>query len=113
MKMKPKKLKPKKMKPKKLKTNKRAKVGMRKKIDINSVKWKVMVPITMLGAMLLICSILCIGQLRGMLRSSQTISDRYAQNITKLGEIAEDFQSLHRVIYEHCLTSDSASLENL
>ena len=47
--MKPKKLKPKKMKPKKLKTNKRAKVGMRKKIDINSVKWKVMVPITMLG----------------------------------------------------------------
>ena len=39
MKMKPKKLKPKKMKPKKLKTNKRAKAGMRKKIDINSVKW--------------------------------------------------------------------------
>ena len=113
MKMKPKKMRPKKMKPKKLKTNKRAKAGMRKKIDINSVKWKVMVPTTMLGAMLLICGILCIGQLRGMLRSSQTISDRYAQNTTKLGEIAEDFQSLHRVIYEHCLTSDSASLENL
>lgn len=89
--MKPKKLKPKKMKPKKLKTNKRAKVGMRKKIDINSVKWKVMVPITMLGAMLLICSILCIGQLRGMLRSSQTISDRYAQNITKLGRDRRGF----------------------
>ena len=113
MKMKPKKMRPKKLKPKKLKTNKRAKAGMRKKIDINSVKWKVMVPTTMLGAMLLICGILCIGQLRGMLRSSQTISDRYAQNTTKLGEIAEDFQSLHRVIYEHCLTSDSASLENL
>ncbi len=113
MKMKPKKMRPKKMKPKKLKTNKRAKAGMRKKIDMNSVKWKVMVPTTMLGAMLLICGILCIGQLRGMLRSSQTISDRYAQNTTKLGEIAEDFQSLHRVIYEHCLTSDSASLENL
>lgn len=113
MKMKPKKMRPKKMKPKKLKTNKPAKAGMRKKIDINSVKWKVMVPTTMLGAMLLICGILCIGQLRGMLRSSQTISDRYAQNTTKLGEIAEDFQSLHRVIYEHCLTSDSASLENL
>ena len=42
MKMKPKKMRPKKMKPKKLKTNKRAKAGMRKKIDINSVKWKVM-----------------------------------------------------------------------
>ena len=52
------------------------------KIDKNSVKWKVMLPITMLGAMLFLCSILCIGQLKGMLRASQMISDRYAQNIS-------------------------------
>lgn len=83
------------------------------KIDKNSVKWKVMLPITMLGAMLLLCGILCIGQLKGMLRASQMISERYAQNISKLGEIAEDFQSLHRVVYAHCLAEDKASKEEL
>ena len=83
------------------------------KIDKNSVKWKVMLPITMLGAMLLLCGILCLGQLKGMLRASQMISDRYAQNISKLGEIAEDFQSLHRVVYAHCLAEDKASMEEL
>ena len=69
------------------------------KIDKNSVKWKVMLPITMLGVMLFLCSILCIGQLKGMLRASQMISERYAQNISKLGEISENFHSLHRVVY--------------
>ena len=83
------------------------------KIDKNSVKWKVMLPITMLGIMLFLCSILCIGQLKGMLRASQMISDRYAQNISKLGEIAENFQSLHRVVYAHCLAEDKASTEEL
>ena len=83
------------------------------KIDKNSVKWKVMLPITMLGIMLFLCSILCIGQLKGMLRASQMISDRYAQNISKLGEIAENFQSLHRVVYAHCLAEDKASKEEL
>ena len=83
------------------------------KIDKNSVKWKVMLPITMLGVMLFLCSILCIGQLKGMLRASQMISDRYAQNISKLGEIAENFQSLHRVVYAHCLAEEKASTEEL
>ena len=89
------KMKPKKMKRKKLKTNKRAKAGMRKKMDINSVKWKVMVPITMLGVMLLICSILCIGQLRGMLRSSQTIYPNQIASFVLLINLSQSSAIMH------------------
>ncbi|MCI7061712.1 MAG: methyl-accepting chemotaxis protein [Lachnospiraceae bacterium] len=103
-------------KKKKEKSSERTPVRKRKqmkKIDLRSIPVKVILPVSVLGIMLLLCSIMSISQLRGMLRASQTISDRYAQNISKLGEIAEDFQSLHRVIYEHCLTEDKAGREDL
>lgn len=78
-----------------------------------SMKVKVMLPISVLAVLLLVSALINIGNLRAMLRAGQEVSERYAESISKLGEIAKDFQSLHRVIYEHCLSDDKEVMEKL
>lgn len=78
-----------------------------------SIKFKIMFPITILAVLLLVSGIVSIVNLRGMLSAGQEISGNYAQSISKLGTIAEDFQALHRVIYAHCLSEDSAAKQEL
>lgn len=78
-----------------------------------SIKVKVMLPISALAVLLLISGLVNIRNLGAMRDVGQEVSEYYAESISTLGEIAKDFQSLHRVIYEHCLSEDKEEMERL
>lgn len=78
-----------------------------------SMKVKVMLPISTLAVLLLVSALVNIRNLGAMRDVGQEVSEHYAESISLLGAIARDFQSLHRVVYEHCLSDDKEEMERL
>jgi methyl-accepting chemotaxis protein len=95
-----------------LKKRRKERDGAGKVADMG-VKSKILFPIILLATLLLVSGVVSVCSLRGMLQAGRKISDDYARSISEMGDIAEDFQSLHRVIYAHCLGKDKESKENL
>lgn len=92
---------------------KRDKFGESGKIADMGVKSKILLPIIILAVLLVIGGVVSVASVERMRRAGTKISDDYAKSISEMGDIAEDFQSLHRVIYAHCLGKDSDTKEKL
>ena len=84
-----------------------------KKMKVKSVNVKIILPTSILAVLLLISGIISIRNVNSMMKGSKEISDNYAMSLSYLGEVSEHFQSLHGIIYAHCLAGDSASKESL
>jgi methyl-accepting chemotaxis protein len=105
--------KEKKKKPAMTKKNHHREGRKESKLGNVGIKEKILFPIIILTLLLLISGVVSAVSLRRMLNAGTEISDNYAKSISEMGEIAEDFQSLHRVVYAHCLGKDSETKEKL
>lgn len=78
-----------------------------------SIQIKIFFPIFLLSALLLIMGIFSIINIRGLMRDSEEISGNYAESISLLGEIGEDFQSINRIVYAHCIADTNDKMGKL
>ncbi len=78
-----------------------------------SVKIKVMVPIFLLIALVVVsCMVSQIGT-TNMMDASEAISGDYVVSIEQLGEVSEAFADLQRIAYAHCVAPDDATMKAL
>ena len=61
-----------------------------------SIKIKIMLPVAIIVALLVLSSVTTIRIANNMLSVSQEISDNYSASLVKLGEISENFEKLNR-----------------
>ncbi len=71
------------------------------------IKIKALLPITILSVILIVAMVVTMGSMDNMLAASEEISQNYAASIEELGTISENFESLHRVIFAHCIATTS------
>ncbi len=78
-----------------------------------SIKIKIMLPVAIIVALLVLSSVTTIRIANNMLSVSQEISDNYSASLVKLGEISENFEKLNSIIYKHCIATDDDVKANL
>lgn len=74
-----------------------------------SIRLKVLLPIFLITAMLIVSLAVSIINLNRVTAAGREISDNYAQSMKTLGDISADFESLNRIIFAHCLAKDVAT----
>lgn len=77
------------------------------------IRVKVLIPIILLAAMVVFANIVNLDNLESMMKQSNEITGNYAKNMSLIGDISKDFESMHRVIYAHCLTEDYSRKSSL
>ncbi|MBE5875634.1 MAG: methyl-accepting chemotaxis protein [Lachnospiraceae bacterium] len=77
------------------------------------IKIKALLPMTVLSVILIVAMVVTMGGMDNMLKASEEISQNYAMSIEELGAISESFESLHRVIFAHCIATTSDQQRNL
>ena len=78
-----------------------------------NMRAKMLTPVGMLALLLLLSCYNSFRNVNSMMDAGREISSNYAQKIYLLGVIAEDFQSLQRILYSHCLADSASSKESL
>lgn len=78
-----------------------------------SVKFKIMLPVTLLSILLIVSSLTSIKIATNMLSVGQDISENYSTSLVQLGEISENFQKLNGIIYKHCIATDDDAKKQL
>lgn len=79
-----------------------------------SVKLKIMGPVVLLAAFLILTGFTSVYRMRSMQDVSEEISQNYATSISQLGDINADFETLQKLAFEHIVAEDdetSAKLE--
>lgn len=77
------------------------------------IKIKALLPVTLLSVILITAMVVSMNGMDNMLEASEEISQNYAASIEELGAISESFESLHRVIFAHCIATTSDQQRNL
>lgn len=77
-----------------------------KNIKNVSIKFKIMLPVAVIIALLVLSSVTTIRIANNMLSVGQEITDNYSASLVKLGEISENFEKLNGIIYKHCIATD-------
>ncbi|MBQ7944939.1 MAG: methyl-accepting chemotaxis protein [Lachnospiraceae bacterium] len=77
------------------------------------IKIKALLPVTILSVILITAMVVSMNGMDNMLEASEEISQNYAASIEELGAISESFESLHRVIFAHCIATTSDQQRNL
>ena len=83
------------------------------KLKSLSIKIKIMLPVAIIVALLVLSSVTTIRIANNMLSVSQEISDNYSASLVKLGKISENFEKLNSIIYKHCIATDDDVKANL
>lgn len=78
-----------------------------------SVRMKILVPLFLLSALLIFSCIFSLNNVQSLMHDSEEISGKYATSIRQLGEISEEFASIHRIIYAHCVAQEATTRTSL
>lgn len=74
-----------------------------------NVRSKIIIPVSVLGIIILILGFVSIYNMGNVMKASRELSSQYANNISKLGRISSDFESIQKTIYAH-IASDNAGM---
>ncbi len=77
------------------------------------IKIKALLPTTILSVILIVAMVVTTSSMDNMLAASEEISQNYAVSIEEIGAISENFESLHRVIFAHCIATTSEQQRRL
>lgn len=78
-----------------------------------SIRFKVLVPIGLITTLLVVMGVFSMIGFSGMMTESKKITGDYSAGIATISDLNRDFQSIHRVIFEHCLASNNATRDDL
>ena len=78
-----------------------------------SVRLKMLIPIAVLVILLVGTNVASLILISDLMHKSEELANDYAHSVYLLGEINEDFQCLHRIAYEVCVSDDSAYTDSV
>jgi len=78
-----------------------------------SIKTIILGPVFVLGIVSVIASILAISNIRKVNRNASEIADQYMTGISKLGDIQEGIQEIHKQALSHIVSTDLRSMIGL
>lgn len=76
-----------------------------------SIKFKILIPVVILGCFLFVLGFMSIYSAKNIMTSGEEISGNYSQKIEQLGDITSSYQTLRRVAFAHIVALDDASLQ--
>lgn len=76
-----------------------------------SIRFKILIPVALLGCLLVFLSITSINSAGQIMKASKAISGNYAAQIEHLGDISTYYQTLRRVAFAHIVAKDDKSLQ--
>ena len=74
-----------------------------------SVTIKILLPVALLSALLIVTCISSVKRMEAMQEVSNEISQNYAMSISQLGDIGIEFEALQRIAYAHCVADGEES----
>ena len=77
----------------------------------SSIKTKILIPIIALSLVILASGLLNVISMNHMQEGSTILSDKSLPTLTALDTAIADFSDLQRIIYAHCLSENSAQME--
>ena len=83
----------------------------KKREKSSSIKTKILIPITALTLVILASGLLNVISMNRMQEGSTLLSDKSLPTLTALDTAIADFSDLQRLIYAHCLSEDTAVME--
>lgn len=87
--------------------------GRLKFIKNLSVRLKIMLPIGLLAALLVISNAANVFSLGRMMSASSEISDYYNEDISNLERVYADFEAMQRLVFAHCVATDEETMTTL
>jgi methyl-accepting chemotaxis protein len=78
-----------------------------------SIKVKVFLPIIVLSILLCLACGVSVRNVNSMMASSTRISENYSANTIKILQISQNYKSIQRIIYAHCLAGSNGSMQTL
>ena len=78
-----------------------------------SIKFKIMLPVALIVALLVISNLTSFKIANNMLNVGKDISDNYSANLVQLGDISQKFEKLNGIIYKHCIATDGDAKDEL
>lgn len=79
----------------------------------SSIRWSLYIPMVLMGAMLLLSSIIAIGNLRSVNNEAREISDVYLEGISQLSDIKGIMKDMHTLALSHIVATDSDTMISL
>lgn len=76
-----------------------------------SIRFKILVPVTLLGMLLIILALVSMNSAGQILDASKEISGNYSVKIEYLGDITGYYQTLRRVAFAHIVAKDNPDLQ--
>lgn len=77
------------------------------------IRVKIFLPILLLALLVLTVVLFSFLNIRNLMGDSEKISENYSASISQLGEISEDFESINRIIYAHCIATSNDQMAKL
>lgn len=78
-----------------------------------SIRYKILLPVTLLGCLMLVLGIMSLQSAKQIMTASEEISGKYAVSIEQLDDIAIAYQTLRRVAFAHIVENDPNSKQTL
>ena len=78
-----------------------------------SVKIKLLVPALLMVLCMIVMAVTNYFSFNSVMDASRKISSEYAESISILGDMSANFESLQRVIFAHCISTQGSTKRNL
>ncbi len=78
-----------------------------------SIRYKILIPVTLLGCLLVFLSVVSIQSASQIMDASEEVSENYAMKIEQLGDVSTSYQTLRRVAFAHIVAKTDEQRKSL
>lgn len=76
-----------------------------------SIRYKILIPVAVLGCLLFVLGFMSIQSARNIMTASEELSGNYSKKIEQLGDITSSYQTLRRVAFAHIVAQGDTELQ--